>query len=300
MKTLLIFEKKYQKEKFMKMDSFINILQDKNPTIILTKMLTDYKFKYPRENYNKYPIVQNIEYKYVDSYPELNEKYDKLVVATDFDYVGHFSVHKILVNKLGENWREHFKEIVVINTSTFNSKTLTDINTDFEYNLYLFNKSIMYAERKYYFDYNYNLNSQVFFKEIIKKKNLSKTDIHISKYMLLTLWLIQKNSFQKETDILVFMNNYKGTGKYKENRIGSPASIGTIINNLNKLGFIENARITNTGILLLDSLVKQTFDPDLPMRINSWANEENSVVFEKIDKYLNSVFSKQKNKNKVL
>jgi len=300
MKTLLMFEKKHQKELFLEMNEFTDLVGTLNPTIIITKMLTDYKFKYPRENYNKYPIVQNIEYKYVDSYPELNEKYDKLVVATDFDYVGHFSVHKILVNKLGENWREYFKEIVVINTSTFNSKTLTDINTDFKHNLSLFNKSIMYAERKYYFDYNYNLNSQVFFKEIIKKKNLSKIDIHISKYMLLTLWLIQKNSFKKETDILLFMNNYKGTGKYNKFPIGTPASISTILKNLRDLELIKDAQITKKGYEFLDSLVKQTFDPDLPMRIKSWANEENSVVFEKIDKYLYSVFSKQKNKNKAL
>ena len=299
MKTLLMFEKKSQKETFMKINNFIEIVGTTTPSIIITKMLTDYKFKYPQEKYNKYPIIQNIDYKDINSYPELDHDYDRLVIATDFDYVGHFSVHKILINKIGDNWRDCFDKIIVINTNSYDSEETRTMNLDLNYNLSFFEKNINYAERKYYFDYNYNLNSKVFFNEIIKKKNLSKLNISISKYMLLALWQI-RNKKLMSLGIYDFMHNYKGSGKYEKRRLGSVASIGTIIKNLEDLGFLDNSGITANGNSFLDSLVKQAFDPDLPMRIDIFSNNPDPDVFNKIDKYLLNVFSKQKNKNKGL
>ena len=305
MKTLLIFEKRSQQRNYYANANFINYIQDKEITIVYTKMLTNYRFNYPSAKYKEYPFVKETSYSNNQDYDyhELDEEYDELIIATDYDYVGMFSADKILSQKKGINWKSKFKNISILDTNHSHS-----IERELSFlDISIFDNLVKEAKIKYYFDYTYNFNAQVFFKEILKKSIIGQNKhIGITKYMILSLWLIKNNDFNSHGDLLQQMSNYRGTGKFileaRDNySIGSPASIMPIINNLNELGLLTDFyKLSLDGELFLSKLVKQTFDPDLPMRINSFQKLDLKTAYNKIDKYILSTFTKQKNKNKAL
>ena len=78
MKTLLIFEKRSQQRNYYANANFINYIQDKEITIVYTKMLTNYRFNYPSAKYKEYPFVKETSYSNNQDYDyhELDEEYD--------------------------------------------------------------------------------------------------------------------------------------------------------------------------------------------------------------------------------
>jgi len=302
-KTLILCEKPSLKKNFFNNFDFLSFIEKKQIILIYTYTFAGYKFKYPSLKYKEYPIIEEPLYINTSNqnYSEISEDYDELIILTDNDYEGSFAAYKVLMLNDKIDLKKHFKKITIFKTNVLRQDFISSQikNENFlSYNY--FSDRIKGAKIKYYFDYNYNRNAQVFFNEIIKKKKLSKVNISITKNMVLLLWLIKKEDMKSISKILKTLNNYNGTGKYEPFPIGSVASRGLIIRNLIDLEFITENGITKDGELFLSLLVKQTFDPDLPMRIEEWKQMNEEDAYSKIDSYIFSVFTKQKNKNKSL
>lgn len=300
--TLIIFEKQSQQNIFLKNKHFNHLISGTENTFILTKTLTDYHFSYPEKIYREYPYLSTpIYHNGKNSYAtHFQKKYTNLIVATDPDTTGYYGVHKILFNELGNDWESHFDEIKILNTCRFPQE---EEKVEFlEYSF--FKDLIKRACIKYHFDYNYNLNSQVFFKEIFKKLRIKSENLTITKYMILLLWDIKKNQPRSDAEILKYMRTYRGSGKYEACKMGSEPSFYQIFENLISLKLIERkdrgVAVSDIGEIFLDKLVKQTYDPDLPMRLRELSKLSLKEGVSKVDKYISSIFLKQKNKNKGL
>lgn len=104
-----------------------------------------------------------------------------------------------------------------------------------------------------------------------------------------------------EWQILKIMHNWKGTGKYSTHgMIGSLAARVQIINNLFDLKLITNNEkyyvVSSLGQEFLSLLHKDCEDSDLQFRLEIWQTQKFDDVKSKIDKYLETYFSKQKRK----
>lgn len=318
-RSLIIFEKKSQKEPFLKSKSFRSLIGN-NYSCIYTMYLSYFAFKYPSLKYRDYPITQMPRYSergsvsLDDLIPVVSQPYSRLIIATNYDYRGFFSAHNILVHKYGESWRKNFKEILVIPTDDFSqdgiSQSLLHIDKTKKERLSFFEQEIESAKVKYYFDYNYNLNSQVFFKEILlKRKILVGASPTLTKYMIFVLWEIKRNL----PDILVCGKGHSDTPtlllpshllNYMQKKgIGSIPSMCAIVDNLTSMGLIDfsiPSVLTSKGEAFIPLLVKQTRDPHISERLKGFMSLEADEAYAKIDAYILSVFGKQKNKNKSL
>jgi hypothetical protein len=208
--------------------------------------------------------------------------FDDLLIFVDPDHSGMFSFMNFIKNVYGENWEDKFsKKMFLYNISYSNeniSKSIIDVFENSEKTKEKFEILKKQAEIKYYFDYNYNLNSIVFTGQIVKNHYLSKDKNpnneeikYMSKYtvmaylMLLNIVENGGKTIFRNSDIFNLMTNWKGTGKYKNQdipkskkkyyycdtgSIGSPVSVSTIVDNLKNLGFIyESDLIKNTTII---------------------------------------------------
>ncbi len=105
--------------------------------------------------------------------------------------------------------------------------------------------------------------------------------------MIMTLWIIYKTNPERDYDLVRYLFDYQGTGKYEPAQIGSISAKWQIIKNLIDLGIVKheegNILLSSTGKSFMESLVKQTFDPDLPMRIKEFRALEVDTALEKID-----------------
>jgi len=235
----------------------------------------------------------------------------------------------VLSKNISHNWKNEVKNyypILVRNPDTIkNNFNKQVVDNDLELinkNKKEFDKILIQGEIKRYFDYNYNLNSQVFFNEILKniyeKNNLinkKPKNITITKYMVLTLYIISKIDEKikiLDSTIIKRMINYKGSGKFDNGYlgIGTPPSYFQIFKNLVDLNLIEEYekniytnsiyRMSFVGKEFLKLLNKKMIDPDINFRISNWMDKPKEEALEKINTYLNTQFSSQKRKNKYL
>jgi hypothetical protein len=303
-----------------------------------------YKFKYPSHTkYNSYPMIKEIEYKYNTSLvykprnpskdlPELfyllsleelpnyienlKEAKNDLFIITDCDYSGADSAMRFLTINYGEEWKNNFNNIYsYLFDNPFVENTNLKLQSVFKKpNTILFEDFAEKASVKRYFEYNYNINSIVLFGEVLNKVLNVKTTNYLSKYIVQALHFINKAELTRFSEVGFFRKLDKV--KYKENiiKVGSPASIGSIIDFIIRLPIWDIDTITtknsNTRLIytknenfykLMDILVKHTFDPYLQNRINKWCNMEDKLEAKRlIDTYLIQMFDRQKKKNKYL
>ena len=349
--TLVIIEKQSQKEILEKSNIFIDYLTDKEYDFLETLSFVPFTFKYPKNiKYKEYPKSNNLEYKLnsslvnfnqkiLNQYEKLNKDYllsfDELFLAPDFDHTGIYSVYLILENILGPDWKSLFKKIHYLKFISFDKKTINNeilqVIFDDNYNSSIekkFDRLYEYAKIKRYFEYNYNINSNIFFKEVFVKlinsyinkeddffKNRISSLIEgeiptFTKYIIMTFHIIAEdfNYNVKLNDLLSYIQKYEGSGKYSEYTncsIGSPASVGLIIKRLEELALIDISdkglvRFTDLGIQFHSLLHNKTFDVDLPFRIKNWCSSNFNEAIIGIDKYIYRYFSYQKAKNKFL
>ena len=261
------------------------------------------------EIYNKREILNKEEYiKLVINYLK---NFNEIIFACDWDISGHRGFHLKFSNyfKLGENWLNILTnlgiKITAVKISCFNHESLKkDFNNRVEYKN---NENIEYFKDSYikkdYFEYNYNLNSLLFFNEILKNLN-SNLDILLTKNYISTLFLINNNE-KNEHEILSEM---------REMAIGSFTSKSKIISKLFENKLIENDKnnhliLTDLSEKFIKFLHKKINDPYLNIRLYI-NNLESSHYDEKLialnqnlsvddfkfkyEKYLYDVFSKQK------
>lgn len=339
---LLLAEKNGLIEEFINTEVFKNFETQNNVNITYSFGITPYVFTYPKNiPYSNYPQIKNPEFKlindksntYLEFYKDcmsiISEiNYDEIIIICDYDHTGVFGANLVLSKNLYKNWKKNvnYYFIPVIRRDKIEKDFIKQvINKDLKSinkNKAIFEKLLLEGEIKRYFDFNYNLNSQVFFSEILKhineKNNFHKEtkNITITKFMLLTLFLISKldNKIPNtNASVLRLMCDYKGSGKFEKNLfygIGTPASTHYIFHNLIDLNLIEECgentyknklyKISVIGETFLKLLNKKMFDPDIPFRLRKWMEMPKEEALEKINTYLNTQFSSQKRKNKYL
>lgn len=356
-KILFIVEKPSQAERIKEIELFKNLSLNNEINFHYAHCTVPYySYKYPNNlKYKDLPFIGDLNYKFdVSKEDKFYKKYDKqktnpyclarnnlnkefflsydtIIIATDYDASGFYGAYLELEQVLGENFNTLFKDMYVINTSNMSEEWLTNelnnclSNVEFKNErINEFYKMVNKGKIKKYFEYNFQINCNIFVKEVYKYLFLKDfkdnqefeenyTNFGFTKYMLLSMFAFYYNLKQRELekfkiyDLHVFLFRYIGTGKYKNKHnqgIGSPASQSQIIENLKKLNIINeennnyffNEKVDNM-IMLLN---KKLYDPDLPFRIEEWGYLEFDIAKEKIDKYITEIFLKQKIKNKYL
>ncbi|MFA0809446.1 hypothetical protein [Microbulbifer epialgicus] len=159
---------------------------------------------------------------------------------------------------------------------------------------------IQYAKNT--FDYWWNTNSSIVLSEACKWVNLAAAPF-ISKYELMTIFIVSENPGISEYDLMKTMSSWEGSGKYsfRENsQIGTPASRCPILESANKRGALvirkgknsltSKYSLTSAGASFVNRLHKKTFDPDLPFRLDEWITSGN---IRSMKRYINTIFGRQ-------
>ena len=301
-------------------------------------------YKYPSDiKYKDYPKCSPVELKWnpgfktflSESYKDLpninfiisqedfNQSFDDLLVVQDRDHIGAYYGVSILSFVYGSEFENNFDTC-----SYFLPYHYDDLYSDLDSNLYnkknskelFFNLSRAGAVKQY-FQFNFNFNSSIFFKEILRYLGVV-SDINISKYMLFYIHLLYNKKYNEKFDI-PFLDNrllvdylyslgdsFSGSGKFSMDNsfsfesLGSPATKYSIFDNLVQLGLIStNGKFfypTSLGFKFFSFLNNKTFDIDMPFRINGWSNKSFSGqggIIPSIDSYLQNMFIGQKRKN---
>lgn len=263
-------------------------------------------------------------------------QYDEIVYACDMDLTGYrafdFKFEKYF--NLGKDWISFFEKLNIKVTGMkiycFDKTYLKKYYQQREQlknNLFFNNLKDSYI-KKDFFEYNYNLNSILFFNDALKQAGYIKNEHHnvLTKNYILTFFLIKNNENLFEYDI------YE---KMIKNEIGACVSTTVIIENLLNMNLIEKNleismlkvykestlyparnhvyyayKLTELGERFINNLHKKLNDPNLAIRLllNNFSNinylknhqkklAENLSVEDfklKYEKYLYNAFSKQK------
>ncbi len=344
-KTLMICEKPSQLEKIKETSEFNNLCKTRDIKFHFAHTVVPfYIFKYEQKNikYKDLPLINEINYKfnnrnlvenliiefpnqkddilnssYSNSYKNLTkdffEQFDDLIIATDNDSSGCYNTWNEIFIATKKDIKEIFNNIYFLNTNYMDETTLNkNINLLFNNQTYQENRLILFNEFKErghikkYFDYNYQLNSNILIKELYQNIFDNKDEELYSKF-----------GFTKYMIYLCFMlkneEKYFNYGKFfqqmQNKNVGSPASRGQVFENIKKLNIInfddkeKKFYITDKGRLFINSLNKKLNDPFLSKRISNWQDEyliDKEKTCEKINNYIKEVFSKQKKKNRYL
>jgi len=163
------------------------------------------------------------------------------------------------------------------------------------------------------FDWLYNTNALAIFSEVLRRHGTSGEHSFLSKYALLTLWLLRDGQVQSEGEIIHMMSRYTGSGRYdlagrRSPGVGSPTSRAAIVEQLKAAGLLETRdtgglsrsgdpilalSISERGTAVLDDLHPRTFDPDLPFRLAEWADMGLERANPAMERYINTLFSRQ-------
>lgn len=158
-------------------------------------------------------------------------------------------------------------------------------------------EQIAIANRKYFFDFWWNTNSMAVFGDIFAHVGLDGQKV-CSKFELMALLAISKEKDPVSLDYMVSkLVHWGGSGKYFPlNEIGSIGSWTKEINKLMWRGILTIDSIQNLlvmtakGTLLLSYIHKQTYDPDLPFRLEKWC-QDNEI--SQMKQYIRQVFGRQ-------
>lgn len=160
---------------------------------------------------------------------------------------------------------------------------------------------VSYGLAKRYFDWNWNANSMVVLSEVMRRSGVADENARVSKYGLILLHALRGHSALSESNIITAMGKWKGTGKYDpSHHFGSPASRSAIIEQLEKAGLLDRFEgspstlvLSERGYRMLGMLHRDTFDPDLPARLDEWCAAGLGESRLAMDRYLRTFFGKQ-------
>jgi hypothetical protein len=365
-KVLIITEKPSQLQRLIETPTLKTYLNTKTDVQhYSTVMISSFVFDYPKNiKYKEYPKSNNLSFKlnptdFTEGELRYNQKentnieffsgFEELIIFPDPDHTGVYSAILTLEKVLGENWKDYFKKVIYIKLFNYEpehiekhiNKLLSNngnnaLNIENESD---FKELYLRGKIKRYFEYNYNINSNIFFKEILKKDNI-KIDFTISKHTIMAFYKFYNITEAEGIEEYGFqdaLQKHIGSGKYTQSEliwcygIGGVASRWQLLQNLIDLKFIErkvvskrivkrdiydnNMKIvgtkevevediklfkTDTGHKFLKLLSKKIYDTDLTFRLNNWMLISFSEAKSQIDKYLIEMFKPQKRKNKHL
>lgn len=237
-------------------------------------------------------------------------KYEEIIYFCSNDYSSYrsFDFRFSKYFGLGENWLEILNEnnikVSFVKVTAFYKEGIQkdfDERTDFNNNPNVFKLKESYM-KKDYFEYNYNLNSILFFNEILDKIGHVKSDkdTTLTKNYILFLYLLSKQSYNFNELHTLRDTYYIGSISSFEYRFEKMIDMGLLT--------VDNKvySITKKGLDFLTYLHKKIYDPYLNQRIISNNKDEdcykdikddylNLEDFKvKYEAYLYRTFSKQK------
>ncbi len=273
-----------------------------------------------KKNYLECPILNKIGElnEFSEIIKEYFNQFSEIIYSCDCDLTGYrgFSFRMSEFFKLGYNWIDFFDEnnikLTVMEIEAFDTKSL---NNSYQDRLPIKNnKSMEDLKNSYmkkdYFEYNYNLNSILFFNQALKDVGYIKDSNHhvLTKNYIWVLFELSKNK-------LSIFNLIK---KMERNYIAQNASRNQLLKNLKSMNLInyddliENSsiEISDIGIKFINRIHKKANDPFIGLRLlqNNYknlfdfygldknkANNMSYLDFKiKYEKYLYNTFSKQK------
>jgi hypothetical protein len=274
-KVLLLLEKPSQYELLLERDAFIEYLKNKSGyDVYYTIMISAFNFEYPKEiKYKNYPKTNDLKFRLRDVVIDTSSlqnntrtktkfnffsQFEELILCPDPDHTGVYSAILTLEKVLGDNWQQYFKKITYMKFISYDrdiiNKQIDTLLFDKIKGNKLNDKNKSFYEEWYkqgkikrYFEYNYNINSNIFFKEILKTLNI-QYEFTLSKYMIMAFNFFYHEIDEKgirAADFFKKLQDYKGSGKYKKSEdihswgIGGPASRCTIVERLIELELIE-------------------------------------------------------------
>lgn len=178
-------------------------------------------------------------------------------------------------------------------------KTLKNPATrDYHY----YQKYLARATAKKFFEYNFNFNSCILFKPVLQKAGITDNDFVLTKYVLQLLFELENYTNISEDNMLIMMEQWKGTGLYEQIQMGGPPSRPQMFKNLSEAGLIKNNKkgtsdnehydVSDKVKALLKLIHPDCRDIDLPGKINLW--EDNWPDSKKeIEHYIVTFFKKQ-------
>lgn len=246
---------------------------------------------------------------------EYFKTFDEIVFACDYDYTGlrAFELYFKIYCNLGNDYLLFFSEnnikVSFVKNIHIDDKSIPRAINKKE----VFSKSTLAQESishylsKDFFEYNYNINSILFFNEIYKIIFKKDAEYSITKNFINILYFMLDKSNLSEHKILKYMEISK---------IGNPCSRAYILETMDSLGFFfkkeikcnqnikgkrEIINLSAESISFLKYLHKKTDDPFLTSRLqDDYTNIKYSAFKNKYEKYLYNVFSKQKRMNRKL
>lgn len=163
-----------------------------------------------------------------------------------------------------------------------------------------FARPAQYGICKSYFDINYAANALVVFGSLLRSLGMIGSESYLSKYTLqLLFWFADQDKPHSKSHVFHALSHWYGTGKYHStwNKMGSPASMGEIINNLKKMGLVDEFSsrlfISEKGRRLVGALHPNCRDSDLLYRLDEWCNQGLVASKSKIDRYIRTFFGRQ-------
>lgn len=175
------------------------------------------------------------------------------------------------------------------------------------------------AQVRRYFDFNYHLNANIILGDLYRHLSGEAAPVHLSKNMVLVLYLIRKLGSVERWGFEHIMRNWRGWKREgKSFEIGTIPSRQELVPNLVKLGLVKtealessietvcasasgmevmNTRdyhcLTDLGTRFLECLHPDCYDPFLPRRLDKWQQDGIKAARPQIDRYIKTYFGKQ-------
>jgi hypothetical protein len=283
------------------------------------------KFSYPRgRNLRDYPLLSNPSYKLsawdawvcppyimaVDGTlsqgvmnPSLFTTADLIVYACDPDHTGAAAFDVLLAQVFPD---DRALACPALKLNAIDEDSLQQAFSNMRAFGEACQSSLEYGRIKRYFDWNWNVNALAVLGEVQRRAGVPSGAPPLSKYALQLLYAMREESPRSYGQWVSLMQRWPGTGRYQYQtgewrpRLGSPASVGQIMENLAAAGLLEPISnegkqvlgVSSRGRTLLGLLHPDCEDPDLPFRLNAWC-EKGEAAKPAIDRYIKTFFGKQ-------
>lgn len=239
--------------------------------------------------------------------PSFLERVSSVVNACDPDVAGTMAFALLMEDTFGADAlrQRHFPSLRLV---AIDEDSLTQAFANMGDFAHTCAEMLAYGRVKRYFDFNWNMNALVILGATARASGLPPNGPPLSKYAVqLLLWLSSQTQPLTQGRILDRMHRWEGTGRYNTRvEMGSAASRGQILEQMQANGLLHAAaagdaspghaavQLTQRAHTLVALLHKDMRDADLPFRLDAWCQQGLSDARPAIDKYILTVFGKQK------
>jgi hypothetical protein len=229
---------------------------------------------------------------------------DIIVYACDPDHTGAVTFHVLMEHVFGD---ERAYECPALRCVGLADRDIAQAFADMRPFGQTLRESLEYGLVKQHFDWNWNVNSLAILGDTQRRVGVPDCAPPMSKYALQLLYYLREQPSMPDGQVLRAMEKWSGTGRYQYQpgewrpRLGSPTSVGQIIDNLLTAGLLQRTRAGKLQCLhtsargqdFLADLHPGCEDSDLPFRLDEWC-KTGQEARRAIARYVNTFFGRQK------